>query len=298
MFFMVKHIILCVSGFSGTGKDEFVKSVVEKHNAVQIDLADPAKRHVAEIYGWTEEQLFGPSKMRNKGDIKYPKHGIYSRCDNDPTKFKFSVKRIRENFDLIYRVEQQMSYFKEKRFSSVDYDTFSVEFQEGDPAFFLSPREALQIYCEKMNELYPDTWVDLCVKTHKKLASSAVEILSDMPSYYMRMRYSKMGGLTMNKPEEMTDFGKDGHFITCLSGFRHVNESTAFDRSNDTFSKFVKIRIKRPGIESPPFNHRSETEQLQMLDSSFDYVVNNSGTIEDLHEEANRIVKEIKGKTK
>src|ERR1700690_1845482 len=65
------HFLIAVSGFSKVGKDEFCKPLIEKFKAVQIGLADPAKRHMADLYGFTEEQLFG--SLKNVGDIRYPK---------------------------------------------------------------------------------------------------------------------------------------------------------------------------------------------------------------------------------
>jgi len=70
----MRHLMICVSGFSGTGKDEVAGRLVRTHGAVQTGLADPAKRHMADLYGFTEHQLFGPSSARNGGDLRYPKN--------------------------------------------------------------------------------------------------------------------------------------------------------------------------------------------------------------------------------
>jgi hypothetical protein len=48
--------------------------------------------------------------------------------------------------------------------------------------------------------------------------------------------------------------------------------------------------VKRKGIEKPPFNHRSETEQTEIADNEFNYVINNDGTIKDLHEKVDHII--------
>jgi hypothetical protein len=42
------------------------------------------------------------------------------------------------------------------------------------------------------------------------------------------------------------------------------------------------IRIKRPGVEVPAWQHASETEQMEIPDSEFDYIVVNDGTLDDL----------------
>jgi hypothetical protein len=56
----------------------------------------------------------------------------------------------------------------------------------------------------------------------------------------------------------------------------------------------VLIRVKRPSIPNPPYNHRSETEMATIPDSVFDFVVNNNGTVEDLHGFAKLILQAIK----
>jgi len=42
------------------------------------------------------------------------------------------------------------------------------------------------------------------------------------------------------------------------------------------------VRITRPGHEKPKWDHPSETEQLTVPDSEFDYIIHNNGTLEDL----------------
>ena len=70
------HYIIAISGFSGSGKDEAVSQLIRKYYAIQTGLADPGKRHLADAYGFTEEQLFGPSHFRNAGDLRIPKNSL------------------------------------------------------------------------------------------------------------------------------------------------------------------------------------------------------------------------------
>src|SRR5690606_12488317 len=90
------------------------------------------KRHLADLYDFTEEQLFGPSAFRNKGDLRYPKKTL--------TDFNF------HDFDI----------------------------EEGDPKYWLSPREALQLYCEQMNNLYLNTWIEKGIRIHQEIASNKI----------------------------------------------------------------------------------------------------------------------------
>ena len=53
----------------------------------------------------------------------------------------------------------------------------------------------------------------------------------------------------------------------------------------------VLVRIKRPTVTKAPFNHRSETEQTRIRDSAYDFVINNSGSLEDLYVALDGIVR-------
>ena len=73
----MKSYMICVSGFSGVGKDEFCKPIIHDFKFHHIGWVDPAKRHMHDLYNFSEQQLFGESKYRNAGDIRYPKNFFY-----------------------------------------------------------------------------------------------------------------------------------------------------------------------------------------------------------------------------
>lgn len=236
-----RHIIICVSGWAGSGKDEFCREVVAL-GATHTALADPGKRHCMDTYGFTYDQLWGPSSSRNKGDHRYPKH---------------VVKEL-----------------------GLDPELIKAAYGES-PKLFLSPRETLQEYMELMNKLYADTWIRKGVDIQRELAKGG-------------RSYSKQHGVEVlssikPRPEE---------FITCFSDFRHVHEHR-FVKENGPKDGYISVlvRIKRPGIESPPFAHRSETEQTRIRDEAYDFVVDNDGTIDDLHFAAKNIVRKVREKS-
>lgn len=231
------HIIFCVSGYSGVGKDEFTSVLKSEFGAIQTGLVDPAKRHMADIYGFSRQQLFGPSSQRNGGDVRYPKPRFYQ-----------------EKCEPVH----QGSYRNES----------GETILEGNPDYWLSPREALQKYCELMNTLFGDTWVRKAFEVHGLLGSGS-------------HGYDPMVGLV--EKQNVTN----GNVITVMADFRHWHEVLAAKRI--TGARVVLIRIKSDRVPLPPFPHRSETEQATIPDSEFDYVVMNNGTIENLHSEARRI---------
>jgi hypothetical protein len=151
----------------------------------------------------------------------------------------------------------------------------------GDPSWWLSPREVLQKYGELMNDLYPTTWIDKAISMHLEIASSGNGDLW----------YSKHKGVINSNRAAKRD-----PFISCFSDIRHWSDVRAL--RNVGQAHVVLVRIKSLRVPSPPFNHKSETEQATIPDGEFDYVINNDGSIRGLYQAADTIVERvINGKT-
>lgn len=245
----IKHYVLCISGYSGSGKDEFASQIITDTGAPKIGLADPAKRHMADIYGFTEEQLFGPSSCRNAGDLRY----------------------LREEARSMTAEELQ-------------------DAKSGDPKIWLSPREALQRYCELMDLMYENTWVRKALETHKMMT----EIQKIRGNDYLYWEYDRMMGLVRRLDSQENLASVPDIFFSCSADFRHWHEMLLARQMTTEFFIPVLIRVKRPSIPIPPYNHRSETEMATIPDSVFDFVVNNDGTVDDLHSFAKLILQAIK----
>jgi hypothetical protein len=303
------HFIFCVSGFSGVGKDEFCNRLSNSHGAIHTGLADPAKRHMADTYGFTKEQLFGPSQARNAGDKRHLKASALAAGAVPVSKEEASSdlrllekdgfewwmvdlshgdRQCDELIEAILKASRECvdtSGKKGERILTkrIDEGKLRAYFKDNDPIFFLSPREALQEYCALMNSLCLSTWIRHGVDLHRKLARSP------------RLSYDRMEGLVgLAVSGSNRDMSKD--FFTCFSDFRHWHEIKHVREEEAKFEDFkpVLVRIKRPGIEAPPFSHKSEMEQLSIPDSEFDFVIDNCGSIEDLWEKADIVVSESK----
>ena len=309
------HYIIAISGFSGVGKDEFAKRLVSAYGAVQTGLADPMKRHMSDIYGFSAEQLFGPSSMRNSGDLRYPKklfreydlkpvdgsiplntNGIitpgkrYWQCEGRFTEGVLEIPGSDPNKPLW----PAAPYIQIDRAASgpLRLSQFRYYIVEGHPSFWLSPREALQKYGELMNNLYGDTWIRLGIEIQKKLAIVRRHVNDGVEFEY---EYNKMDGLFQREAYSIS--GQSLHYgdlITCFSDFRHWNEIQYARQAGDSLTTVVLIRVKHLRITTPPYQHRSETEQTTIPDSEFDFVVMNDGTIEDLYAKADKIVLQMK----
>jgi hypothetical protein len=266
--------MFCVSGFAGVGKDEFCKRLVTNHGAYHTGLIDPAKRHLAEVYDFSEDQLFGPSHFRNAGDIRYPKHNYYSSRLRPLDKKAVTKWEIREpKSDHLYYTQD----FFVTDYSFIGKDgSLNYVVEQGDARFWLSPREALQLHGELLNDLYMDTWIQRGVNVHLSLATG-------------KYIYSRMGGLI---PKSNPPSGES--IVTCFSDFRHVHEIEYVRRLPKSVCIPLLVRIKSKRVPNPIFTHRSEVEQTRIPDAKFNVVLHNDGNISELHHYVDELVEKAK----
>jgi len=290
------HYMVCISGFAGAGKDECASQLVRGHSALQTGLADPGKRHMADAYGFTEQQLFGPSQFRNAGDVRVPKNSFYECGLQRFSEFSASIHDAKAGKFKLDKTKQYWSYatsvFEPNRpWIGKDEGPWIVLVQESDPDFWLSPREALQQYLEKMNQLDVYTWIRKGAEDQLLLATG-------------RWGYSRMRGLIHDSDPvafcsgDVRSVGtqtKDP--ITCFADFRHIPEvqyvKELAARSLVPFQPIL-VRVKRPSIKTPPYNHRSETEQVKIRDAAFDVIVNNDQDLPHLYAQIDAIVQKAK----
>jgi len=60
--------VLGLSGLAGAGKDYVADILCNEHGFVKVCYADPLKRICMDLFGWSEERLWGESKYRNQPD--------------------------------------------------------------------------------------------------------------------------------------------------------------------------------------------------------------------------------------
>lgn len=123
----------------------------------------------------------------------------------------------------------------------------------------LAPREALQkLGTEWGRSCYPNTWVDLCIRTAQDLLSGLSE-------------YTQKRGLEFTGAEPPAG--------VVVPDVRFKNEMAAIKNAGG-----MVIRVVRPGagLGGAAGLHPSEVEQASIPDSEFDLVIQNAGSLEDL----------------
>lgn len=63
--------LIVLSGEAGAGKDSVAKILVEKHGWELFSLSAPMKRFAEDMFGFSKEQLYGPSSARNAPDPRW-----------------------------------------------------------------------------------------------------------------------------------------------------------------------------------------------------------------------------------
>jgi hypothetical protein len=235
-------MLIGISGFAGSGKDATADFMVKDLGFTKVALADPLKRIARDVYAFTDEQLWGPSQARNAPDLRYPRPCKLCGGSGD---------RYVSNDDPI---EPCLSC-------------------HGARVTYLTPREALQkLGTEWGRECYPNTWVDLCIRT--------AGVLLHFPD----ARYEQKKGLyrVVDPKEELHSADliyRDRVKGVAVPDVRFKNEIKAIRGAGGKV-----IRIVRPGagLDGAGSLHVSETEQAGIPDSEFDFVIPNKGTLEDL----------------
>jgi hypothetical protein len=259
---------------------------------------------MTDLYGFTKEQLFGPSHFRNAGDPRYPKNNLrdlgYKYLDEvEPQISQDLVLRDGKRYVVVETRNLQGTKaipgkpgWPEIQWVPLTLGKARYFIEDDHPNFFLSPREALQLYCNLMNDLYLDSWIRKGIEIHKQLAIDATPISDAVAGY---VGYERMTGVLngFNDPEGEGRSRNEGqNFFTCFSDFRHRHEIALVRKLEDTYTSVV-IRVKHPKITKPPYDHRSEVEQASIPDSAFDFVIDNDGTLEELYAKIDRIVEAI-----
>lgn len=227
-------MIIGLCGLAGSGKDTAADSLVQQGRFIKIAFADPLKRIARDVYDFSDEQLWGPSAMRNGPDIRYPRTELAKQWTKLPT--AETLEQFTERFG-------------------------------GDS--FLTPRYALQkLGTEWGRDCYSETWSALGVRLAKQLDGTG------------GVHYdAKKGIVVCNCPPSGG---------VAISDVRFWNEIEAIQKAGGRV-----IRIRRTGAGLKDTNgalHASEAEQSGIADACFDDVIQNDGTLPELHQKVGEVL--------
>ena len=249
--------LIGISGKSRSGKDTLARMFrffpQGDGAAVEMAFADPIKRILKNLYGWSDETLWGPSHLRDKpdfGHVRMVKHHAW-----------FCEKCIRlhaiSDDDLRAKLGSQPQSHKRCHACK----SFSPEhiFRLTAMTVYLTPRFALTSLGTEWGQ---DMMGDRLIWVNRVLAD--VRELARGNYVYDRTR----GGVEFAN-------GCRPLATALITDVRFIHE---FDRMKAEGA--LMVRIRRP--DSSSSTHRSETELDSVPDDRFDAVIENDGSLDEL----------------
>lgn len=246
-------MFLGILGEAGSGKDEAMRYLVEKHGFYSLALADPIKVYCSWMFGWTADRLYGPSKKRNEPDERYP----FFRCPH----CGFSIQYLTDALRTL----------------TVDY-TFTCPCCTKDAHVnqwqaHLSSRFALQSLGDWARNLFGEAYVNFAMERAHIVQEE--KVLSDPLWYPLR-------DVGVDLKERWT--GPLGDLVkhVVVSDVRLPNEITGIQQE-----KGKVYRIQRESHEDTTStgipNHNSEVAQRNVPNEALDGIIDNNGTLGELY---------------
>jgi len=245
-----------INGKAGSGKDTVAEQLVSQFGFQQIALADPIKQYAYKVFGFTKEQLWGPSHMRDAPD---PRFAFYNDA-LDASDAWLATESRAQKYDPLF-VDALVP--GPGLLPGIALDKLR-DWRQGlaKNREVISPRIVLQSLGTEWGRTVKESlWLSRALEVSSRL----------MGGGYI---YHHTTGLTYAPGAPAT------HVV--ISDVRFANELQTLKTSG----AFL-IRVHRPaelraqaevGIEG----HASEAEMEGFSEDAFDYYIQNSKTLEDL----------------
>lgn len=235
--------IIGLLGKAGCGKDTVADYLVQCHGFVKMSLADEMKRFAKKAFGFTNQQLWGPSKFRNEVDRNFDDLDRWGLAESnleeygcDWSYFLFGDQLGPQGYCKL------LVWFDDLR---ADYGPTAAN------PNLLSPRLVLQtIGTEYGRAIDNSVWI-----------RSTLDIAQKVLGGYHT--YSREDGLYQRVTEPPRG--------VVIPDCRFVNEVMGVQLAGGRI-----IRIKRPGTQLAAVgiaSHASEAEQDSILDGSCDHIL-------------------------
>lgn len=256
-----KMRILGVAGQAGSGKDTVADKLCTDRGFTKVALADPIKRFGKRVFGFTDQQLWGPSAYRNAVDPRFESPEVWA-----------NVERQLYEYALDYVLELMPSVTEERAQTAVQDLTRWFHWLHATYTKNLSPRIMLQALGTEWGResVDPDIWVNAMISTARALlheeGSSAKYV------------YSPEDGLTSVSMFRMAYTPAVG---VVVSDIRFKNEFDAIHAAGGSV-----VRVIRPDTDEEAgtvgiANHASEAQEFTLAD--FDFILMNDSSLTVLH---------------
>lgn len=256
-------LIIGISGVAGSGKDTTADVLVRQHGFVKVAMADPLKRICKDVYDFSNDQLWGPSSMRNAPDWRYA--------------------RTPEALAFLSGLQAKLIGGGTEDFTEAFIEEAVIHFGEDVSKHYLTAREALQsLGTEWGRHRYENTWIEKGLRTAKALLGDRGHTLA----------YDARRGLHEAEPHEsIHHMVTRGGFVeqkwggtqkargVAIPDVRFKNEMLGIRAAGGVV---IRVRRAKAGLSAGFAAHASEAEQLDVPDSFFDYVAINDGPLEEL----------------
>lgn len=249
-------------GNAGAGKDAVADILIKDFKYTRVAFADPMKRFVQEVYQFSDEQLWGPSEKRNAPDPRYRRTPmrVESKHIEDAPTFWDRINGVEKPPRLHEVVSQEIKDITDQEvFDTID-------------GAYLTPRHALDQLEEKWGRsCWPDTWAHYAMTMAQKVLENPDRNWYD-PKLGLVDRY-------VNTQDGWQT--REGWYRiqgVCFSDLRFKNEFLTIRRNSG-----IVVRVKRP-VRSVVLGsgHQSENDLNDVPDHRFDYVIENTGSLDDL----------------
>lgn len=276
-------MIVGLLGQAGSGKDTVADFMVKHHGFVKVAFADPLKRICQDVFGFTDEQLWGPSEKRNAPDPRWPR-GAERYREAAESAFKNGKARA----ELVGEDWKSDAAVQEYFIDALEYAC------EG----WLTPRHALQqLGSEWGRSCSPDVWVRYALSVHRRLQNgdgiydfrrgfSTVSFVGDAPDAWVRAKKDIVISDVRFRNETVLLQQAGAKVTRIVRKERPDTKPTArliLGELPETLAELMQTSFLLPRSAA---GHISETEQKELPDELFDHHLINGGNSLDLLEAA------------